>query len=108
MTAWPLQWGWPGRSAAGVLPCGSSAVAWAAADSGINLIPCGMAMTLRLTDDEQDELRKRAADEGVSMQELARRAIREYVGLANHRDRVVLSAERVMRAHAEAIERLGR
>lgn len=67
-----------------------------------------MAMTLRLTDDEQDELRKRAADEGVSMQELARRAIREYVGLADHRDRVVLSAERVMRAHAEAIERLGR
>jgi hypothetical protein len=67
-----------------------------------------MAMTLRLTDDEQDELRKRAADEGVSMQELARRAIREYVGLADHHNRVVLSAEKIMRAHAEAIEQLGR
>jgi hypothetical protein len=67
-----------------------------------------MAMTLRLTDEEQDELKKRAADDGVSMQEAARRAIREYVGLANHRDRVVASAERIMRVHADAIERLGR
>ncbi len=67
-----------------------------------------MAMTLRLTEDEQDELRKRAAEEGVSMQELARRAIREYVGLADHRDRVAASAARIMRSHADAIERLGR
>ncbi len=65
-------------------------------------------MTLRLTDEEQSELRQRAANEGVSMQELARRAIREYVGLADHRDRVVASAERIMRVHADAIERLGR
>lgn len=67
-----------------------------------------MAMTLRLTNDEQEELRKRATDEGVSMQELARRAIREYVGLADHRDHVVRSAEKIMQAHADAIERLGR
>ncbi len=41
-----------------------------------------MAMTLRLTDDEQDLLRKRAADEGASMQELARRSIRRvHLGL---------------------------
>ncbi len=67
-----------------------------------------MAMTLRLTDDEQELLRKRAADEGISMQELARRAIRDYVGLEDHRDRVVASARRVMTAHAEALDRLGR
>jgi len=42
------------------------------------------------------------------MQELARRAICEYVGLADHHNRVVLSAEKIMRAHAEAIEQLGR
>ena len=65
-------------------------------------------MTLRLTDEEQHELRERAAREGVSMQDLARRAIREYVGLADHRDRVVASAERIMSVHADAIERLGR
>ncbi len=65
-------------------------------------------MTLRLTDDEQELLRKRAAAEGISMQELARRAIRDYVGLEDHRDRVLASAERVMTAHAEALDRLGR
>ncbi len=66
-----------------------------------------MAMTLRLTDDEQDALRERAAAEGVSMQDLARRAVREYVGLADHRDRVVAAARKIMDVHADAIERLG-
>ena len=67
-----------------------------------------MAMTLRLSDEEQELLRRRAAEEGVSMQELARRAVREYVGLEDHRDRVFASAKRVLTAHADAIERLGR
>jgi predicted transcriptional regulator len=67
-----------------------------------------MAMTLRLSDEEQELLRRRAAQEGVSMQEVARRAVREYVGLENHRDRVFASAKRVLTAHADAIERLGR
>jgi hypothetical protein len=67
-----------------------------------------MAMTLRLTDDERDELRRRAAVEGISMQEAARRAIREYIGLSDHRDRVVASARRIMDVHADAIDRLGR
>ena len=67
-----------------------------------------MAMTLRLSDEEQELLRRRAAEEGVSMQEVARRAVREYVGLEDHRDRVFTSARRVLTAHADAIERLGR
>lgn len=67
-----------------------------------------MAMTLRLTDEEQERLRKRAADEGVSMQEVARRAVREYVGLEDHRDRVFASAKRILSAHAGAIDRLRR
>ncbi len=67
-----------------------------------------MAMTLRLTDEEQERLRKRAADEGVSMQEVARRAVREYVGLEDHRDRVFASAKRILSAHADAIDRLRR
>jgi predicted transcriptional regulator len=66
-----------------------------------------MAMTLRLSDDEQDELRRRAEIEGISMQEVARRAIREYVGRSDHRDRVIASAQRIVAAHADAIERLG-
>lgn len=67
-----------------------------------------MAMTLRLSEEEQELLRRRAAEEGLSMQEVARRAVREYIGLEDHRDRVYASAKRVLTAHAEAIERLGR
>lgn len=65
-------------------------------------------MTLRLSDDERERLRARAEREGVSMQEVARRAIRQYVGLEDHRDRVFASAARVMEAHADALDRLGR
>ena len=66
-----------------------------------------MPMTLRLTDDEQAALRERAEAEGISMQEAARRAVREFVVRGNHRDRVSDAAERVMVAHADALERLG-
>lgn len=65
-------------------------------------------MTLRLTEAEQEALRTRAEHEGISMQEAARRAVRQYVQLENHRDRVYSSAQRVLHAHADAIERLGR
>jgi len=67
-----------------------------------------MAMTLRLTEDEQTALRDRAEIEGVSMQEAARRAVRDYVARGHHRDRVSAAAKRVMEAHGEALERLGR
>ena len=67
-----------------------------------------MAMTLRLTDDERLALQARAEAEGISMQEAARRAVRDYVARGSHRDRVEAAASRVMTAHAGAIERLGR
>lgn len=38
-----------------------------------------MAMTLRLSDDESEGLRQAAQREGLSMQEVARKAIRSYV-----------------------------
>lgn len=66
-----------------------------------------MAMTLRLTDTEQDALRERAATEGISMQDAARRAVREYVTRGEHRDRVGYAARRVIDAHADALRRLG-
>ncbi|MGI8664140.1 MAG: hypothetical protein ACR2LQ_13170 [Acidimicrobiales bacterium] len=65
-------------------------------------------MTLRLTDEEQAALRDRATEEGISMQDAARRAVREYVSRGEHRTRVAAAAERVKTAHAEALERLGR
>ena len=66
-----------------------------------------MAMTLRLTQDEQDALRHRAEREGISMQDAARRAVRDYIVKGEHRERVGAAAERVKMAHAEALERLG-
>ncbi len=66
-----------------------------------------MAMTLRLADDEQEALRQRAALDGTSMQEAARRALREYVAKVSHRYRVVAAADFVIDRHADALRRLG-
>ena len=66
-----------------------------------------MAMTLRLTDDEQMALRQLAAAEGSSMREAARRAVRDYVARRDHRERVGAAAARIMEAHGEALDRLG-
>jgi plasmid stability protein len=66
-----------------------------------------MAMTLRLTDDEQKALRARAEREGISLQDAARQAVRAYVAAGIRRDRVAVSASRIMTAHADALKRLG-
>jgi len=67
-----------------------------------------MAMTLRLTDTERQGLQARAEIEGISMQEAARRAVREYVSGREHRDRVDKAAGRVIDAYGDAIDRLAR
>lgn len=67
-----------------------------------------MAMTLRLTEDEQVALRERAAAEGISMQEAARQAIRDYLARRAHQERVSAAATLVTEAHADALDRLGR
>jgi plasmid stability protein len=67
-----------------------------------------MAMTLRLDEDDQQALRQRAAAEGISMQDAARRAIREYLARTEHRSRVSSATELIVGVHADAIERLGR
>ena len=64
-------------------------------------------MTLRLTDEEQHALRERAVLDGVSMQEAARRAVREFVARRDHQERVGSAAELVIRRHGEALRRLG-
>lgn len=66
-----------------------------------------MAMTLRLTEEEQEALRERAAADGISMQDAARRAIREYIVRSDHRRKVNTAADLIMVVHADAIERLG-
>ncbi len=67
-----------------------------------------MAMTLRLDERDQEALRERAAAEGISMQDAARRAIRDYIARSEHRSRVATAADLILDVHAEAIDRLGR
>jgi predicted transcriptional regulator len=66
-----------------------------------------MAMTLRLTDDETEALRRQAEVEGRSMQDVARQAVRAYV--ETHVRTALL--DRVLDAelprYAEALRRLG-
>ena len=66
-----------------------------------------MPMTLRLTEHEHDALRSRAEADGISLQEAARQAIREYVALRDHRDRVTVSGARILTTHTDALRRLG-
>jgi hypothetical protein len=65
-----------------------------------------MAMTLRLTDDETALLRRQAALEGRSMQEVVRLAIRERIARYEHDERVRAAAVRVAERHAEILDRL--
>ena len=67
-----------------------------------------MAMTLRLTDAETEALRRRAARESRSMQDVARQAVREYIEGTSRVELLdeVLSEE--LPRYAEALERLGR
>jgi predicted transcriptional regulator len=65
-----------------------------------------MAMTLRLTEEDADALRSCAQAEGVSMQELAQRAIRDYV--MRRRQRLTTAIERVASDDAELLDRLSR
>jgi len=66
-----------------------------------------MAMTLRLTDDESEALRRRAELEGRSMQEVARQAVRDYVEATSRRDLVDRVLDSELPRYAEALERLG-
>lgn len=66
-----------------------------------------MAMTLRLTDEETDALRRRAQHEGRSMQEVARSALREYIDRTSRRELLDEVLDEEMPRFAEALRRLG-
>lgn len=63
-----------------------------------------MAMNLRLSEDELEALRRKAAEEGRSMQDVARRAIAQYT--SDRPARLALAIERVAREDAELLRRL--
>lgn len=66
-----------------------------------------MAMTLRLTDDEADALRRRAELEGRSMQDVARAAVRAYVDARDRADLLKRVLDTELPRYADALERLG-
>ena len=66
-----------------------------------------MAMTLRLTAEETEALRRRAEREGRSMQEVAREAVRDYVERTSRRELLDQVLDEELPRFAEALERLG-
>ena len=65
-----------------------------------------MAMTLRLSHSEADALRRKAAEEGRSMQDVAKSAIADYV--SGRPERLRAAIEKVRTEDAELLHRLGR
>jgi predicted transcriptional regulator len=67
-----------------------------------------MAMTLR-TDDELDKaLAALSESEGISRQEVVRRAVLDRYERAGHREQVERSADRMLERWGDVIDRLGR
>jgi hypothetical protein len=64
-------------------------------------------MTLRLTDDESDALRRRSELEGRSMQDVAREAVREYIETHSRAELLDQVLDQELPRYAEALERLG-
>lgn len=64
-------------------------------------------MTLRLSDQEADALRRQATREGRSMQDVARAAIREYVDRTSRRELLDQVLDEELPRYAEALRRLG-
>ena len=64
-------------------------------------------MTLQLSDEEQRGLEVCASYLGISIQDAARQAIREYIERFNNRARVAGATDLILSVHADAIKRLG-
>jgi plasmid stability protein len=64
-------------------------------------------MTLRLTDEQTEALRSRAAKEGRSMQQVALDAVDDYLLRAEDDERTDRLAERGSQRFAELLRRLG-
>lgn len=66
-----------------------------------------MAMTLRLTDEESEALRRRAEVEARSMQDIARQAVREYIENRSRQDLLEQVLDEELPRYTEALRRLG-
>ena len=66
-----------------------------------------MAMTLRLTDEQTEALRRRAGKEGRSMQQVALTAVEEYLLRTEDDELTDRLTARGARRYAELLRRLG-
>jgi len=66
-----------------------------------------MAMTLRLTDDDDEALERQAQREGVSKQALATKAIREYVSARDLASEVDEALDVLTPRYRNLLDRLG-
>lgn len=66
-----------------------------------------MAMTLRLTERDEQALAMLADADGVSKQEATIRAIHEVAARRGHEARVAEASKRVRARYADVLERLG-
>jgi predicted transcriptional regulator len=66
-----------------------------------------MAMTLRLSDQQTEALRRRAEKEGRSMQQVARTALDEYLLRTEDDELTDRLADQGARRYAELLRRLG-
>ena len=67
-----------------------------------------MAMTLRLTDEDERALAALAAAQGISKQEATVRAIRDAAARRIHEDRVSELSAQARERYADVLDRLGR
>lgn len=67
-----------------------------------------MAMTLRLTEEDERVLANLAATDGVSRQEATIRAIHEVAARRGHEAKVTQSSARARARYADVLERLGK
>ncbi|MBA3367982.1 MAG: ribbon-helix-helix protein, CopG family [Geodermatophilaceae bacterium] len=67
-----------------------------------------MAMTVRFDEEETRALRKRAAVEGRSMQEITRAGVREYIDRHSRDELLDEVLDEELPRFAEALDRLGR
>jgi hypothetical protein len=65
-----------------------------------------MAFVLRLSDEQQEALKARAAVERTSMQDVALRAVEEYIERHSRADLIRMYTERTKADYAEALRRL--
>lgn len=67
-----------------------------------------MAMTLRLSEDDEKTLAALAEAEGISRHEATLRAIREAAARRGHEQRVAEASARARARYADVLDRLGK